>query len=346
MCHRKGVVNTYDFEKRVPTFISWDALDERLIAVEATLIRGNASDTNGPGISSKRGGNTGVEGEGEGKDGLDAGKMNASLKQDVDADSDVEVYIFFVTSENGILLQDSFPRKPPYNDMLGIQVPYLHFRGPWNDKEDGATSGNVTDNKESTVYSKIMRDFVGLNVSDVAVRSAILEFSYNVALGKLDEAYKSVKAIESPAIWQNMAEMCVKTKRLDVAEVCLGNMGHTRGAAALRAAKALKENTLESCIGILAIQLGMIEDAVKCFRSCGRYDLLNQLLQASGRWEQAIAVAESRDRIHLKTTHYHYARHLESLGDVTNAIKHYEESGTFRSEVPRMLYSLRRASRT
>ena len=49
--------------------------------------------------------------------------------------------------------------------------------------------------------------------------------------GKLDEAYRTVKAIDSPAIWENMAQMCVKTKRLDVAEVCLGNMGHARGAA-------------------------------------------------------------------------------------------------------------------
>jgi hypothetical protein len=30
-----------------------------------------------------------------------------------------------------------------------------------------------------------------------------------------------------------MAHMCIKTKRLDVAEICLGNMGHARGAAAV-----------------------------------------------------------------------------------------------------------------
>ena len=45
--------------------------------------------------------------------------------------------------------------------------------------------------------------------------------------GKLDEAYRVVKAINSPSIWENMAQMCVKTKRLDVAEVCLGECcGH------------------------------------------------------------------------------------------------------------------------
>ena len=39
-----------------------------------------------------------------------------------------------------------------------------------------------------------------------------------------------MKTIGSASIWENMAHMCVKTKRLDVAEVCLGHMGHARGA--------------------------------------------------------------------------------------------------------------------
>ena len=47
---------------------------------------------------------------------------------------------------------------------------------------------------------------------------------------QLDEAYRAVKTIGSASIWENMAHMCVKTKRLDVAEVCLGHMGHARGA--------------------------------------------------------------------------------------------------------------------
>ena len=37
----------------------------------------------------------------------------------------------------------------------------------------------------------------------------------------MDAAYRAVKAINSPGIWENMLHMCVKTKRLDVAEVCL-----------------------------------------------------------------------------------------------------------------------------
>ena len=135
----------------------------------------------------------------------------------------------------------------------------------------------------SKVYAKVMRDFVGLeDVMDEQSKLALIEFSYNVTLGKLDEAYRSVKAIDSPSIWENMAHMCVKTKRLDVAEVCLGNMGHARGAAALRAAKLDKFSTLESLMGVVAIQLGLLDDAARLFREANRLDLLNSLYQCTG----------------------------------------------------------------
>lgn len=60
----------------------------------------------------------------------------------------------------------------------------------------------------------------------------------------------------SEAVWENMARMCVKTQRLDVAKVCLGNMGHARGARALREAE--QEPEQEAKVTMLAIQLGML----------------------------------------------------------------------------------------
>ena len=52
-----------------------------------------------------------------------------------------------------------------------------------------------------------------------------------------------------------MARMCVKTKRLDVATVCLGNMGNARAARALR--EAQREPELDARVACLAIQLSM-----------------------------------------------------------------------------------------
>ena len=35
-------------------------------------------------------------------------------------------------------------------------------------------------------------------------------------------------------MWGNLARMCVKSQRLDVAQICLGKMGHAAGARAMR----------------------------------------------------------------------------------------------------------------
>ena len=58
-------------------------------------------------------------------------------------------------------------------------------------------------------------------------------------------------------VWENLAKMCVKTKRLDVAALCLGNMGHARGAKALRKAMA-EEPQMDAQVAMLALQLGML----------------------------------------------------------------------------------------
>ena len=54
-----------------------------------------------------------------------------------------------------------------------------------------------------------------------------------------------------------MAKMCVVSRQLDVAAVCLGNMGNARAAMALRKAREeLPE--IEAQLAVLAIQLDML----------------------------------------------------------------------------------------
>ena len=52
-----------------------------------------------------------------------------------------------------------------------------------------------------------------------------------------------------------MAKMCVKTRRLDVARVCLGSMRNARGAMCLR--NVSTEPELEARVAALAVQLGL-----------------------------------------------------------------------------------------
>lgn len=85
----------------------------------------------------------------------------------------------------------------------------------------------------------------------------------------------------------------------------------------------------------MATQLGLLDDAVRLYRECGRYDLLNRLYQAAGLWERALEVAEANDGINLSTTHQLYAQHLEKvrvsraclLGDVEYSINSSTAAG-------------------
>ena len=58
-------------------------------------------------------------------------------------------------------------------------------------------------------------------------------------------------------------------------------------------------------------------------------------MQDSNQWQKALEVAEHHDRIHLRSTFYNYAKHLESRYDLRGAITYYERSGTSKFEVPR-----------
>jgi hypothetical protein len=53
--------------------------------------------------------------------------------------------------------------------------------------------------------------------ADATTRAALVEFSYRLALGRPEEAFRAVAAVRSMGVWQGMAHMAIKSKRLDVA---------------------------------------------------------------------------------------------------------------------------------
>ncbi|XP_040032624.2 intraflagellar transport protein 140 homolog [Gasterosteus aculeatus] len=262
--------------------------------------------------------------------------------------TDVSVVTLFCTQDHGLLLQDCYPKPSGLQALLALDVPYYYFSCKPGERDPAESSAAPSAPSEQTqppvgsaaqsshmVSRRPLRDFVGLEDCDKATRDAMLNFSFYLTIGDMDEAFKSIKLIKSKAVWENMARMCVKTRQLDVARVCLGNMGNAGAAKALKEAETEPEP--EARVAMLAIQLGMLEDADKLYKCCQRYDLLNTFYQASGQWQRALETAENHDRIHLRTTYYNYAKYLESMDDKTLAIAYYEKSDTHRVEVPRML---------
>ncbi|XP_018335270.1 intraflagellar transport protein 140 homolog [Agrilus planipennis] len=225
---------------------------------------------------------------------------------------------FFVSSDHGIHIHDIRAIDSDAR-LLGVAAPFI------------ALLENLI------IVRKVMTDFNGLENCTSETKEAILDFSYNISHGNMDAAFKSIKLVQSQGVWNSLARMCVKTKRLDVATVCLGHMGDARAAGALRVVMEDSNLPLEAKVAALAVELGMLEEAEHLYRQCNRYDLLNKFYQRQNMWLEALEVARTKDRIHYKNTEHRYAKYLEQMGNIKEAIIHYEKANTHRSEVPRIL---------
>jgi intraflagellar transport protein 140 len=180
-----------------------------------------------------------------------------------------------------------------------------------------------------------MRDFIGMTKADNNTTDALLNFSYFLTIGDMDEAFKAIKLIKKESVWENMAQMCVKSHRVDVAKVCLGNMGNVKGIRLLRE-EANKGADSDTQVALIALNLGMIDEAEKLLVTAKRYDLLNKFYQNTDQWPKALDIANKHDRIHLRNTCFNYAKFCEERNDLAMAIEYFEKSDTHRVEVPRM----------
>lgn len=78
-------------------------------------------------------------------------------------------------------------------------------------------------------------------------------------------------------------------------------------------------------------------EAENLYLSVGRYDLLNKLYQDANKWDNALKLAQEKDRINMKNTYNAYGKYLESKEEIQEAIKMYEMANTHRKHVPRLL---------
>lgn len=78
--------------------------------------------------------------------------------------------------------------------------------------------------KVGQIERNVLTNFKGIETTSEENRKLILDFSIYIADGKMDEAFRCIRSIQSETVWENLAKKCVQTGRLDVAKICLGKM--------------------------------------------------------------------------------------------------------------------------
>ncbi|KAI9137959.1 hypothetical protein BKA69DRAFT_835376 [Paraphysoderma sedebokerense] len=244
------------------------------------------------------------------------------------------IHSFICSSTHPILQLDIIQVPSQSKHFLSVSMPYIFFSCQISVSE-GSTQ-NMKPQREIGVLRMLLNDFIGMPKQSIDIKtvSAMMDFRYWLCLGNMDEAFKSIKSLKSDNVWKNLAQLCVKTGRLDVALICLGNMKDAKTARLLR---QVNSDNVEAKIGILAAHLGMMEDAETILSESRNYSYLSRLYQVQGKWDEAIKCINDNDRINIRNTYYRQGKWSEQMGEFKTAIDMYEKAGVIGSEIPRML---------
>ncbi|KAG5496090.1 hypothetical protein JKF63_02388 [Porcisia hertigi] len=239
-------------------------------------------------------------------------------------------------THNGLVVQNVALMRRYQICLVGLTIPDFLLASV-------KINGNPSAAEDYVIEQKRLRDFEGLKTDkDVAVREALMKFSYYSTIGNMDEAYRCVKSIKNPAAWQGLARLCVTSGRLDVAAVCLATMEDCVAARALREAREDYPDDHGVQLATLALGLGMTEEAQELLRKSKRYDLMSDVYMACGKFEHAQRHSERFDRVHIRPVAYKYAQFMESLQNMDAAIMWYYNAKCAGTDVPRIFFQTNR----
>ena len=78
----------------------------------------------------------------------------------------------------------------------------------------------------ATVARMTLRDFIGLEQSDLSTLQAMVEFSYHSTVGNMDEAFKSIKHIKRYKVISATYQLCWAVPiKVRVSSTCRGSLG-------------------------------------------------------------------------------------------------------------------------
>lgn len=184
---------------RIPIEAFWDLGDKRLLAVETEYVKdlenkGSTLDDTQTAADFKKGLD---------KIELDEIENDFKAKKQEDEFQGKTTETFFVTSDFKIKKQSTINFEEGDETMLGLQVPFFYFMGRKIEEEDDEEEEQEADQSASNmiILRKPMKDFVGLENVNEEIKQAIMNFSFYLTVGNMDEAYNSVRNIKNNTVW-------------------------------------------------------------------------------------------------------------------------------------------------
>lgn len=202
---------------------------------------------------------------------------------------------------------------------------------------------------QQSIKRILMKEFEDSTEYEGNKLKQVLNFLCYMTTGYLEKAVviaTNIAGNKKSVVWESLAKMCVSLKRADVGAVCLGKMGNIKGALMMR--KVLNDDDMDdtSRVGVLAVNLDLIEEAESLFREAQRPDLITRLISAKegGLSEIIDGEKDSENALLIKSAQHKLAKILWANGENGPSLKLFESAGTLVPHVPRMLIAQGQAS--
>ncbi|KAM9015945.1 intraflagellar transport protein 140 homolog isoform 3-T4 [Ara ararauna] len=291
----KSVVEYPELHSHIPACHFWDQSESRLFVCEAIL-------------------ETGLE-------------PPEQKENQTESTMDVWILSFFSTEEHGFLLQDSFPLPSSYQVLLGVEVPHYYFakklffqRGciykPLGEAEKGQAESGSTEVSQM-VARRPMRDFIGLGDCDKATRDAMLNFSFYLTAGDMDEAFKSIRLIKS---YEKS-----DTHRFEIPRMLSEDLQALESYV-----NKMKDKNLWKWWAQYLESQSEMESALKYYALAQDYFSLVRVHCFQGNIQKAAEIAnETRNW----AASYHLARQYESQDEIKQAVHFYTRAQAFNNAI-------------
>lgn len=202
--------------------------------------------------------------------------------------------------------------------------------------------GDVEDIERSAGKTEVVVD-EGMNTVSYELNDALIAFSTAVDEGDLKGACAMLERLEltgeTEAMWEKLSQLALEREDILTAERCFGAVGNVAKARYLRKVNNLAQS-VERETGVpgtgyahftvqskLAVLNGQLARAEQLLLQQGLVEETMEMYQELHKWEQSIAVAESRQHPEVQTLKANYLQWLTETGQEEKAAELKEREG-------------------
>ena len=229
-------------------------------------------------------------------------------------DNVLVVHICFFDEDLNLYTFEEMRLDPLNSKSIGMTTPTITIV---HDLSSTETSTDKKSNQMYRIQSRKMLGFEHCDMGDADDLTSTTMFYHQLSCGHLDKALALAKQINQESLWKKLASHALCDRDTVVLKECSSPLGF----------EMITEEMHDdlTMFGEIAVEIGMLEEAVNLYKDLDRKDLICDLYVSRRMWDQAFRAAEE-DEVLRKSIHYYCGKDLEAKGDLEGASVHFEKS--------------------